>query len=81
MNVEDLRKHTVVQGSGPRWEETVQWFWAAVQGFTSEDMSKFLQFVTGSSRLPARGFADLAHPICIRSFDGQHGRLPSAATW
>eukprot|EP00731_Ephydatia_muelleri_P007254 Em0003g1502a len=80
VSIEDLRRHTVVEGSGPKWEETVSWFWVAVQGFTSEDMSKFLQFVTGSSRLPARGFADLCYPIRVRSLDGQHERLPSAAT-
>ena len=81
VSVEDLWTHTVVEGHGTRWEETLSWFWAAVQGFTSEDMSKFLQFVTGSSRLPARGFVDLSHPICIRSLSGQHGHLPFAATW
>ena len=81
ISVEDLRAHTVVDGNGTGWEETLSWFWAAVQGFTSEDMSKFLQFITGSSRLPARGFEDLTHPICIQSLHGQHGHLPTAATW
>lgn len=80
ISIEDLRKHTVMEGSGPKWVETVSWFWVAIQGFTSEDMSKFLQFVTGSSRLPARGFVDLSFPICIRKIDGQHGRLPFAST-
>ncbi|KAL5503287.1 hypothetical protein EMCRGX_G010213 [Ephydatia muelleri] len=50
--VKKSKPEDLVEGSGPKWEETVSWFWVAVQGFTSEDMSKFLQFVTGSSRLP-----------------------------
>eukprot|EP00731_Ephydatia_muelleri_P007265 Em0003g1513a len=61
---------------------------AFIEGFSElipEDLlimfdEQELEFVTGSSRLPARGFADLSYPIRVRSLDGQHGKLPSAAT-
>ncbi|XP_075791963.1 E3 ubiquitin-protein ligase HECTD3 isoform X1 [Pelodiscus sinensis] len=32
----------------------VQYFWEALSNFTNEDRSRFLRFVTGRSRLPAR---------------------------
>nr|XP_010593610.2 E3 ubiquitin-protein ligase HECTD3 isoform X2 [Loxodonta africana] len=35
-------------------DKRVQYFWEALNNFTNEDRSRFLRFVTGRSRLPAR---------------------------
>ncbi|CAN0514656.1 unnamed protein product [Scytosiphon promiscuus] len=37
----------------------VQWFWEVVEAFSEEEKARFLQFCTGSSRLPAHGFKAL----------------------
>ena len=39
--------------------QQVQWLWKTLEGYTQEEMGKFLQFVTGSSRVPLGGFATL----------------------
>jgi E3 ubiquitin-protein ligase HUWE1 len=34
-------------------------FWRALRSFDKEDKAKFLQFVTGTSKVPLQGFAHL----------------------
>lgn len=36
-----------------------QWFWEVVESFSEDEKARFLQFCTGSSRLPAHGFKAL----------------------
>ena len=43
----DLKIHTVVNGSSSSFKEVVDWFWNIVSGFTQEEMAKLIQFVTG----------------------------------
>jgi hypothetical protein len=51
-----------------------------------EDLAKFLQFVTGTSKVPLQGFAHLegmngAQKFQIHRDDRSTDRLPSAHTW
>ncbi|RLN88158.1 hypothetical protein BBJ28_00009067 [Nothophytophthora sp. Chile5] len=47
----------------------VQWFWEAVRAFSQEERARLLQFVTGTSRVPAEGFkALLSHDGRVRRF-------------
>jgi len=39
--------------------DVVGWFWEVLEGFDEEKRAKVLQFSTGSSRLPPKGFEDL----------------------
>ncbi|KAL7690766.1 putative HECT domain, Zinc finger, RanBP2-type, HECT, E3 ligase catalytic domain-containing protein [Plasmopara halstedii] len=39
--------------------QVVQWFWHAVRAFSTEERARLLQFVTGTSRVPAEGFRAL----------------------
>jgi hypothetical protein len=64
----------------------VQWFWRALRSFDKEDLAKFLQFVTGTSKVPLQGFAHLegmngAQKFQIHRDDRSTDRLPSAHTW
>ena len=78
---DELRKHASVDNGNGKWQEVVSWLWAALQGFSTEEMARFLQFVTGCSRLPPGGFQDLSQPIrIVPQYSGSHGRLPTAAT-
>ncbi|KAG6621933.1 HECT E3 ubiquitin ligase [Phytophthora cinnamomi] len=50
-------------------QQVVQWFWEAVRVFSQEERARLLQFVTGTSRVPAEGFrALLSHDGRIRRF-------------
>ncbi|KAH7463158.1 hypothetical protein KRP22_001765 [Phytophthora ramorum] len=78
IDVADWESHTDVrymraeQGlnrpSSPE-RQVVQWFWDAVRAFSQEERARLLQFVTGTSRVPAEGFrALLSHDGRIRRF-------------
>ncbi|XP_040087884.1 E3 ubiquitin-protein ligase HECTD3 [Oryx dammah] len=53
VTVDALRKLTRFEDFEPS-DTRVQYFWEALNNFTNEDRSRFLRFVTGRSRLPAR---------------------------
>lgn len=37
-------------------DEVIQWFWKCVRSWPPERKSRLLQFATGTSRIPVRGF-------------------------
>uniref|UniRef100_A0A7M4FJC7 HECT domain E3 ubiquitin protein ligase 3 n=1 Tax=Crocodylus porosus TaxID=8502 RepID=A0A7M4FJC7_CROPO len=53
VTVDALRKLTRFEDFEPS-DTRIQYFWEALNNFTNEDRSRFLRFVTGRSRLPAR---------------------------
>ncbi|XP_053105548.1 E3 ubiquitin-protein ligase HECTD3 isoform X2 [Hemicordylus capensis] len=53
VTVEALKKLTRFEDFEPS-DNRIQCFWEALNNFTNEDRSRFLRFVTGRSRLPAR---------------------------
>lgn len=64
----------------------IQWFWRALRSFDQADRAKFLQFVTGTSKVPLQGFAALegmngTQKFQIHRDDRSTDRLPSAHTW
>jgi len=66
--------------------EQIQWFWRALRSFDQADRARFLQFVTGTSKVPLQGFAFLEGMNGIQKFqihrdDRSTDRLPSAHTW
>lgn len=64
----------------------IQWFWRALRSFDQADRAKFLQFVTGTSKVPLQGFGALEGMNGVQKFqihrdDRSTERLPSAHTW
>jgi E3 ubiquitin-protein ligase HUWE1 len=64
----------------------IQWFWRALKSFDKDDQAKFLQFVTGTSKVPLQGFAKLEgmngpQKFQIHRDDRDTSRLPCAHTW
>lgn len=64
----------------------IQWFWRALRTFDQADRAKFLQFVTGTSKVPLQGFSALEgmngpQKFQIHLDDRSTDRLPSAHTW
>ncbi|KAG7600674.1 UBA-like superfamily [Arabidopsis suecica] len=63
----------------------IHWFWEVVKAFSKEDMARFLQFVTGTSKVPLEGFKALQgisgpQRLQIHKAYGAPERLPSAHT-
>lgn len=59
VDVDDMRAHCEYRGFNES-HPAVQWFWQVVrEEFDREQRALLLQFVTGTSRVPARGFAHL----------------------
>jgi HECT-domain (ubiquitin-transferase) len=48
--VDDLRANTEYSGYSIA-SPVIQWFWEVVQSFSKEDKARFLQFVTGTSKV------------------------------
>uniref|UniRef100_A0A7S3GFX7 HECT-type E3 ubiquitin transferase n=1 Tax=Palpitomonas bilix TaxID=652834 RepID=A0A7S3GFX7_9EUKA len=76
-DVEDFEQN--VEWTVPR--HMISWFCNTLRRFSPEQKSRFLQFVTGSSRLPAQGFRGYSpHRIKIRQVPRPADRLPTSHT-
>ncbi|XP_037091019.1 E3 ubiquitin-protein ligase HUWE1-like [Pollicipes pollicipes] len=84
IDLDDLKANTEYHKYQPNSLQ-IQWFWLALRSFSNEDRAKFIQFVTGTSRVPLQGFAELqgmngAQKFQIHRDDRSTDRLPSAHT-
>ncbi len=69
-----------------QWSVQITWFWRALRSFDQADRANFLQFVTGTSKVPLTGFASLEGMNGVQKFqihrdDRSTDRLPCAHTW
>ncbi|CAG7785471.1 unnamed protein product [Allacma fusca] len=78
-SVTELREHHIVCGATGEFRKVLDWFWTAVANMTEEEKARLLQFTTGSSLLPPRGFSDLS-PIFQITPAPTFGNLPTAHT-
>ena len=84
IDVHDLKKNTDYVG----WKATdkqIEWFWNILFSLSRNEKAAFLQFVTGSSKVPLAGFAELQGMRGIQKFSihkagGTKGALMSAHT-
>jgi len=78
IDVADLKRHTEYLGYRPT-DEAVAFFWQAVEGFDAGDRARLLMFVTGTSKVPLGGFAQLRGQRGLQRFTIQkaaaHGDL------
>ena len=84
IDLEDLRRNTEYHKYTSNSLQ-IQWFWRALKAFDKEDQAKFLQFVTGTSKVPLQGFAKLEgmngpQKFQIHRDDRDTSRLPCAHT-
>ncbi|CAL0324794.1 unnamed protein product [Lupinus luteus] len=84
IDFDDLKANTEYTGYTLA-SSVVQWFWEVVKSFNKEDMARFLQFVTGTSKVPLEGFKALQGISGPQRFQidkayGAPDRLPSAHT-
>jgi hypothetical protein len=59
IDVEEWRENTIYQGKYNSNHKVIKWFWDSLFNLSQEDLSKFFQFCTGSSRVPLGGFSVL----------------------
>jgi len=84
IDVHDLKKNTDYNG----WKATdrqIEWFWNVLFSLTRNQKAAFLQFVTGSSKVPLAGFGELPGMRGVQKFSihktgGSAGSLMSAHT-
>ncbi|XP_023579787.1 E3 ubiquitin-protein ligase NEDD4 isoform X3 [Octodon degus] len=84
VDVIDWREHTKYKNGYSASHPVVQWFWKAVLMMDSEKRTRLLQFVTGTSRVPMNGFAELygssgPQPFTVEQW-GAPEKLPRAHT-
>jgi hypothetical protein len=84
INVDDWRKNSIYQNGYTPSDQTVIWFWKAVENMDSENRARLLQFVTGTSRVPMNGFGELQgsngpQKFCIKKL-GNPDALPRSHT-
>uniref|UniRef100_A0A8C6RXK5 E3 ubiquitin-protein ligase NEDD4 n=1 Tax=Nannospalax galili TaxID=1026970 RepID=A0A8C6RXK5_NANGA len=84
VDVNDWREHTKYKNGYSANHQVIQWFWKAVLMMDSEKRIRLLQFVTGTSRVPMNGFAELYGSNGPQSFTveqwGAPDKLPRAHT-
>lgn len=74
VDVDELKNATQLSG----WKSTdpeINWFWRALRSFSQEERSRFLMFVTSSSRVPLGGYTQLQGASGIQPFQIQKVRL------
>nr|XP_053648322.1 E3 ubiquitin-protein ligase HUWE1-like [Cherax quadricarinatus] len=84
IDIDDLRTNTEYHKYQPNSLQ-IQWFWRALRSFDQAERAKFLQFVTGTSKVPLQGFVALegmngTQKFQIHRDDRSTDRLPSAHT-
>jgi len=85
VDVNDWRQHSIYKNGYCPNHPVIQWFWKAVLLMDAEKRIRLLQFVTGTSRVPMNGFAELYGSNGPQLFTieqwGSPEKLPRAHTW
>ncbi|KAI0983462.1 hypothetical protein GJ496_002586 [Pomphorhynchus laevis] len=84
IDIEDLKANTEYHKYRQNAVQ-IQWFWRALRSFEKDDLARFIQFVTGTSRVPLGGFANLEgmngqQKFQIHKDERSTDRLPCAHT-
>jgi len=56
IDIDDWERNTDYKGSYYKTHQVIRWFWQALRTLDQKELSKFLQYCTGSSRTPVEGF-------------------------
>jgi len=87
IDLDDWRGEVKYIGGFDTSSQTVKWFWSVVNQMEPEQRASLLFFSTGSSRVPAGGFAALMgysgqqQRFTLQAMPGTEGsNLPTAAT-
>ncbi|KAF1779462.1 protein of unknown function DUF4414 [Phytophthora cactorum] len=70
IDIDDLKANTEYANYKPT-DSVIRWFWNVLYSFTHEERALFLQFVTGTSKVPLEGF---------KALEGMRGNRSSTST-
>lgn len=86
VDIQDLKDNTIYKSYSAA-SPVVQWLWEVLEEFSNSEKAEFIQFVTGSSKVPVEGFKGLRGPNGIQKVeivklncDNPDQRLPQAHT-
>eukprot|EP01022_Parablepharisma_sp_SALTPOND_P023015 TRINITY_DN474_c0_g1_i1.p1 TRINITY_DN474_c0_g1~~TRINITY_DN474_c0_g1_i1.p1 ORF type:complete len:2898 (-),score=379.62 TRINITY_DN474_c0_g1_i1:5788-14481(-) len=84
IDIFDLKRNTEYNGY-TETSEVIKWLWEILESYSSRERAEFLQFVTGTSKVPLDGFKNLPGAFGIQKFQihkvhGGAERLPAAHT-
>ncbi len=88
ISVLDWMSNTVYKEPYNAYHLVIKWFWIVVSQYSQEQLARLVQFTTGTSRIPAGGFAALESNrgeyarFCIQStsYDSRESPYPRAHT-
>jgi hypothetical protein len=88
IDVKDWKANTVYSEPYTKKHQVIQWFWKAVSSYNQTQLSHLVLFATGTSRIPAGGFAVLESnrgeykkfTIQASEYNGTKEQLPTAHT-
>ena len=82
--VNDLRLNTEYHNY-TKESQAIKWFWEILQSFNREEKANFLQYVTGTSKVPIEGFKALKGISGLQKFQIHKAYdtklLPTSHTW
>lgn len=83
INVQNLKLNTEIRGTSEQFKKVVNWFWIVLEDMSQEELSRLVQFVTGSSQIPSGGFEELRPPFLLVPVPAVDctNHLPYAHTW
>jgi E3 ubiquitin-protein ligase HUWE1 len=86
IDIEDLKENTIYKNYSKQ-TPVIQWLWEVLEEFNNSERAEFIQFVTGSSKVPVEGFKALRGNNGLQKFqivkyalDRPDQRLPQAHT-
>ena len=59
IDVKEWKENSIYKGKFSKSSTCVKWFWEEIYKLNQENLRRFLQFSTGSSRVPINGFQNL----------------------
>lgn len=68
ISVDDLQQNTEYSGYSPQ-DSLIAWFWQILRAFDQQKRASLIQFVTGTSRVPADGFKSLRGKSGLQKFN------------
>ena len=85
IDIKDWKRNTLYENYN---EQTpiIKYFWEIIESYDNDERAEFLQFVTGSSKVPLEGFCALQGIggvnkfLISKVFDKNYDRLPTAHT-
>jgi hypothetical protein len=85
IDVADLQANTEYMGY-TKDSTVIVWLWELIEELSQSERAEFLQFVTGTSRVPLGGFKNLQGTSGLQRFQiqkayGKENLLPRAHTW